>query len=79
MCLRFPVYVFIVLYRDSLTFLHFYGNGQWVNHCAPSITIQAVETINALKTKHRLLYKDPGRTTQETLFISVIKANQFMI
>lgn len=35
-----------VLYRDSLTCLLFYGNGQWANHCAPPLTIQAVEKIN---------------------------------
>jgi len=39
-----------------------------------------MELINPLKTKRRLLYlKDPVRTEQETLFISVIKTNQFML
>ena len=41
-----PHTCFRVPYRDNVTFLLFYGNGQWVNHYAPSITVQAVETIN---------------------------------
>jgi len=36
--------------------------------------------INPLKTKHKAAsFKDPVRTAQQTLFISVIKTNQFML
>jgi hypothetical protein len=45
-CAYASPYMLYVLYRDNLTFLLLYGNGQWANHCAPSVTIQAVETIN---------------------------------
>jgi len=55
-------------------------NIEWNNTRTVVKTVSFIESPKPFKDEAQIaLFKDPVRTAQETLFISVIKPNQFMM